>query len=74
MKARITIHREGRYFVAIDTLTHVADQGITKEEAINNLTKGLREHHRLLQEIRRVNYPALNGGACNSGVPTDIAI
>jgi len=54
MKARITIHREGRYFVAIDTLTHVADQGTTKEEAINNLTKGLREHHRLLQEIRRM--------------------
>jgi len=53
MKTRITIHREGNYFVAIDHRTYVADQGTTREEAIRNLTSGLKEHHRLLQEIKQ---------------------
>jgi hypothetical protein len=30
MKTRIQIHKEGKYFVAIDLITNVADQGITK--------------------------------------------
>jgi len=51
MKTLIEVHQEGKYFVAIDLLTHVADQGLTEEEAIHNLKKGLLEHYRLLIEL-----------------------
>ncbi|MCP1662959.1 MULTISPECIES: hypothetical protein [Methanocalculus] len=51
MKSRITIHREGKCYVAIDHLTHVADQGTTKEQAILNLKAGLEEHLRLKKEL-----------------------
>ena len=51
MKTLIEVHREGKYYVAIDLLTHVADQGFTEEEAISNLKKGLEEHYKLLIEL-----------------------
>ena len=41
MKTLIEVHREGNYFVAIDLLTNVADQGLTEQEALKNLKKGL---------------------------------
>jgi len=51
MKALIEVHREGKYFVAVDLLTNVADQGVTEEEAVHNLKKGLEEHYQLLIEL-----------------------
>jgi len=51
MKTLIEVHREGNYFVAIDLLTNVADQGHTEHEALQNLKKGLEEHYQLLIEL-----------------------
>ena len=51
MKTLIQIHKEGKYFVAIDLITNVADQGFTEEEAISNLKKGLEEHYQILLEL-----------------------
>ncbi len=51
MKTIIQIHKEGKYFVAIDLVTNVADQGLTEEEAIKNLKKGLEEHYQTLMEL-----------------------
>ncbi len=51
MKTIIKVHREGRYFVAVDLLTNVADQGLSEEEAMQNLKKGLEEHYELLIEL-----------------------
>lgn len=51
MKALIEVHQEGKYFVAIDLLTNVADQGLSEEEAVRNLKKGLEEHYQLLIEL-----------------------
>ncbi len=51
METLIQIHREGKYFVAIDLITNVADQGITEEEAISNLKKGLEEHYQIILEL-----------------------
>ena len=51
MKTLIEVHREGNYFVAIDLLTNVADQGDTEHEALQNLKKGLEEHYQLLIEL-----------------------
>jgi len=51
MKTIIQIHKEGEYFVAIDLVTNVADQGLTEEEAIRNLIKGLEEHYQILMEL-----------------------
>ena len=45
MKTLIEVHQEGKYFVAIDLLTNVADQGLTEQEALQNLKKGLEEHY-----------------------------
>lgn len=45
------IHKEGKYFVAVDVITNVADQGLTEEEAITNLKKGLEEHYQILEEL-----------------------
>ncbi len=51
MKTLIEVHREGKYFVAIDLLTNVADQGLTEQEALQNLKKGLEEHYQLMIEL-----------------------
>jgi len=47
MKTCIDVHKEGKYFVAVDLLTNVADQGFSEEEAVRNLRKGLEEHYSL---------------------------
>jgi predicted RNase H-like HicB family nuclease len=51
MKTLIQIYKEGKYFVAVDLITNVADQGFTEEEAVANLKKGLEEHYQLLMEL-----------------------
>ena len=51
MKTLIEIHKEGKFVVAIDLLSNVADQGLTEQEALSNLTRGLEEHYRLLVEL-----------------------
>ena len=51
MKTIIQIHREDKYFVAVDLITNVADQGLTEEEAVANLKKGLEEHYQILMEL-----------------------
>ncbi|MCP1714252.1 putative RNase H-like HicB family nuclease [Methanocalculus alkaliphilus] len=51
MEPLIEVHREGKYYIAIDLLTHVADQGLTGEEAVRNLKKGLTEHHQLKRAL-----------------------
>ena len=56
MRTLIEVHQEGKYFVAVDLLTHVADQGLTEKEALNNLKSGLEEHYRLLIELAPRNH------------------
>lgn len=51
MKTIIQIYKEDKYFVAVDLITNVADQGLTEEEAIANLKKGLEEHYQILMEL-----------------------
>jgi predicted RNase H-like HicB family nuclease len=51
MKTLIEVHKEGKYFVAVDLLTNVADQGLSEEVAVQNLKKGLEEHYHLLIEL-----------------------
>ena len=51
MKTLVQTHREGKFFVAVDLITNVADQGSTEEEAISNLKKGLEEHYQVLLEL-----------------------
>lgn len=51
MKTIIQIHKEGIYFVVSDLITNVADQGLTEEEALANLKKGLEEHYQILMEL-----------------------
>jgi len=51
MRTLIQIHKEDKYFVAIDLITNVADQGLTESEAISNLKKGLEEHYQVLFEL-----------------------
>ena len=51
MKTIIQIHKEDKYFVAVDLVTNVADQGLTEEEAVANLKKGLEEHYQILMEL-----------------------
>ena len=51
MKTLIEVHREGKYLVAVDLLTNVADQGLSEEEEMQNLKKGLEEHYQLLIEL-----------------------
>ncbi|HIH98532.1 MAG TPA: hypothetical protein HA346_05975 [Thermoplasmata archaeon] len=55
MKTIIQVHKEGKYFVATDIITSVADQGLTEEEAIANLKKGLEEHYKILMELSPKN-------------------
>ena len=67
MKTLIQIHKEGKYFVAIDLIANVADQGLTQSEAISNLKKGLEEHYQVLLELapkeRRTLFPGHRGRA-----------
>ena len=51
MKTSFYIHKGGKYFVAIDLITNVADQGLTENEAVSNLKKGLDEHYQVLLEL-----------------------
>ena len=51
MKTIIQIHKEGKYFIAVDLITNVADQGLTEDKAIANLKKGLEEHYQILMEL-----------------------
>ncbi|MDO9517560.1 MAG: type II toxin-antitoxin system HicB family antitoxin [Methanosarcinaceae archaeon] len=51
MKTIIQTHTEGKYFIASDLITNVADQGLTEEEALANLKKGLEEHYKILMEL-----------------------
>ena len=43
--------KEGKYYIATDLVTNVADQGLTKKEAIQRLKKGLEEHYQILMEM-----------------------
>jgi predicted RNase H-like HicB family nuclease len=51
MKTLIQIHKEGKFFVAVDLITNVADQGSSEEEAVSRLKKGLEEHYQILLEL-----------------------
>jgi len=51
MKTLIEVHRDGKFFVAVDLSTNVADQGLSEKEALANLKRGLEEHYRLLVEL-----------------------
>lgn len=51
MKAVVDVTKEGRWYLATDLVTHVADQGRTREEAVDRLLKGLREHYGFLLEV-----------------------
>ncbi|MHC1566499.1 MAG: hypothetical protein ACXQTD_01890 [Candidatus Syntropharchaeia archaeon] len=51
MKTIIQTYKDDKYFVAVDLVTNVADQGLTEEEAIRNLKKGLEEHYQILMEL-----------------------
>lgn len=55
MKTIIQLHKEGKYFIATDLITNVADQGLTEAEAISNLKKGLEEHYQILMELSLKN-------------------
>ncbi len=48
MKTLIQVYREGKWYVAVDLVTNVADQGKTEGDALYNLKKGLEEHYKLL--------------------------
>jgi predicted RNase H-like HicB family nuclease len=50
MKTIIQVHKEGKFYVATDLITNVADQGATEKEAVGNLKKGLEEHYMILME------------------------
>ena len=60
MKTLIQIYKEGKFFVAVDLITNVADQGLSEEEALANLKKGLEEHYQILLEMapkgRKVSF------------------
>ena len=51
MKAVVQVKKEGKWYVATDLVTHVADQGKTRKEALESLTKGLQEHYEVLLEL-----------------------
>lgn len=51
MKTDICVLREGKFFVAVDSVSSVADQGRTEAEALSNLKKGLGEHYKSLKEL-----------------------
>ncbi|MBN1323204.1 MAG: hypothetical protein JW986_04280 [Methanotrichaceae archaeon] len=51
MKIPIQVHKEGKFYVALDLLTNVADQGLSEEETIANLKRGLEEHYQILMDL-----------------------
>jgi len=51
MKGVVRVKKEGKWYVATDLITRVADQGKTREEAVRNLTKGLQEHYEVLPQL-----------------------
>lgn len=51
MKAIVDVRKEGKWYVATDLVTNVADQGGTREEAIRNLKRGLQEHYQVRLEL-----------------------
>ncbi len=51
MKTLIQTYKEGKFFVAIDLITNVADQGLTESEAVSNLKRGLEEHYQVLLDL-----------------------
>jgi predicted RNase H-like HicB family nuclease len=51
MKTIIQVHKEGKFYVAVDLITNVADQGTTEKQALDNLKKGLEEHYQILKEL-----------------------
>lgn len=51
MKTLNDVHREGKFFVAVDLLSTLADQGFTEEEALKNLRRGIEEHYELRIEL-----------------------
>jgi predicted RNase H-like HicB family nuclease len=51
LKALISVEKEGKYYVATDLVTNVADQGLTEDEAISRLKKGLEEHYQILMGL-----------------------
>ena len=51
MKTIIQTHKEDKYYVAVDLITNVADQGLTEKEAEKNLKAGLEEHYKILMEL-----------------------
>ena len=51
MKTIIQVHKEGKFYVAVDLITNVADQGTTEKQALENLKKGLEEHYKILMEF-----------------------
>ena len=51
MKTVISVQKEGKFYVATDLVTNVADQGSTEDEAITRLKQGLEEHYHLLVEL-----------------------
>jgi len=51
MKILIRVYKDGKFFVAEDLVTNVADQGSTEVEALAGLKKGLEEHYKILLEL-----------------------
>ena len=51
LKTIISVKKEGKFYVATDLVTNVADQGSTEQEAITRLKQGLEEHYQLLMEL-----------------------
>ena len=56
METIIQVHQEGKFFIAVDLVTNVADQGLTEAEAVKNLKKGLEGHYRSLLELTPQEY------------------
>jgi predicted RNase H-like HicB family nuclease len=42
LRVGVTIHREGKWFVAVDTVTGVASQGKTCDEALKNFQEAFQ--------------------------------
>ena len=53
MKALVQVKKEGKWFVATDLVTCVADQGKTRAEALKNLETALHEHYKALHDVAK---------------------
>jgi len=51
MKAIVQVRKEGKWYVATDLVSQVADQGRTQAEAVANLMEGLRQRYEILLEL-----------------------